>query len=140
MFFLDRRLLLNTIFYAVLLLFSKESNESVNAFAFSPASNPLNSRRSVQTAIPLAETRRLGVLKQQQQQLGDDISTKFERSHVLTKEEVAPLIVLKKDDGKEKWINSYGLIYIVASIITLPIWWFAMAVTDAGNKLWNSLF
>jgi len=132
MFSLDRRQLLNRIiFYVALLLFSsKENTKPVNAFTFSSTSNSLSIHRSIHTKNPSFETRRLDALKQTQQD-GEDISAKSEKSFVLTKEEVSPLIVLNKDNGKEKWINAYGLIFIVASIVTLPIWWVAMAVTDA---------
>ena len=61
----------------------------------------------------------------------DDVPIDLTKSFVLTKEEINPLIKLNKDGGKEKWINAYGAFYVIASIITLPLWWTAMTITNA---------
>ena len=61
----------------------------------------------------------------------NEIPIDLTHSHVMSEEEVKPLIKLKKGEKKEKWLNSYAFFYVIASILTLPPWWLAMTITDA---------
>lgn len=61
----------------------------------------------------------------------DEVGIDLQKSFVLSDEEVNPLIVFNKKSGKEKCVNAYGFVFILASILTLPVWWIAMAVTES---------
>ena len=54
----------------------------------------------------------------------------FENSCVLTMEQVAPIIILKKGTPKEKVVNAFGIYSIIITIILNPIWTLAMTITD----------
>jgi hypothetical protein len=60
---------------------------------------------------------------------GPDIG--FEGSCLMTKEEIAPIITIKKGTPKEKFINTNGLYCILVTLILNPIWALAMTITDA---------
>ncbi len=61
----------------------------------------------------------------------DCVGLDLQKSFLLSNEEVNPLIVFNKKSGKEKCLNAYGVVVILASIITLPVWWIAMTVTES---------
>ena len=54
----------------------------------------------------------------------------FDKSCALTDEEVAPIIRLKGSSG-EKVINLFGMLCIMVTLITCPIWSLAMYVVNA---------
>jgi len=55
----------------------------------------------------------------------------FDESCVLTKDEIAPIVTLKKGTPKEKMINAYGFYTIFVTLLLNPIWFLAMSITDA---------
>ena len=63
----------------------------------------------------------------------------FEGSCLMTKEEIAPIITIKKGTPKEKFINAYGLYCILVTLILNPIWALAMTITDVFCKLFPEL-
>jgi hypothetical protein len=63
----------------------------------------------------------------------------FESSCLMTKEEIAPIITIKKGTSKEKFINAYGLYCILVTLILNPIWSLAMTITDAVCKSFPDL-
>jgi hypothetical protein len=60
-----------------------------------------------------------------------DVFINLAKSHIMTEDEISPLIKLKKGTGKEKWVNAFGMYHIMCSVLTLPPWWVAMTIVDA---------
>lgn len=135
MILLNRRWALISLLACYLTLSPKENNEFVNAFAFSPNSSNGNGIKSTHAPVPVSvlstSTTRTSKLNVLHAANADETPINLQKSFVLTKEEVAPLLVLEKEGGKEKWINAYGIVHIIAMIVTLPLWWSAMAITDS---------
>lgn len=63
----------------------------------------------------------------------------FDGSCLMTREEIAPIITLKKGTPSEKFINAYGLYCILITIILNPIWSLAMTITDAICRMFPDL-
>lgn len=61
----------------------------------------------------------------------DDVAIDLSKSFKMSDDETAPLVCFNKGSGKEKCINSFGMLHVLATITTLPIWWLSMSVTDA---------
>lgn len=100
---------------------------SVDAFVFLPANVNRSGLSTTHTTIS-----KLGGMKLHSTTANnDDFPIDLQKSYVLTEEEISPIVKLNKESGKEKWVNAYGFVYIIASAITLPLWWTAMTVTDA---------
>ena len=55
----------------------------------------------------------------------------FDQSCVLTKEEIAPIVILKEGEPKEKMINAWGFYCLFVSLLVNPIWSLAMFITDS---------
>lgn len=120
----------STFISCVVVFLSASAQQSTNcasAFTFSGGSTRVVAiaRHQLQSDSTSKSTSRLFSSQLAEPSIG------FETSCVLTKEEVAPIIVLKEGTPKEKWINIQGLVNVVATVITCPIWALAMYATDA---------
>mmetsp|Transcript_26833 Transcript_26833/g.31215 ORF Transcript_26833/g.31215 Transcript_26833/m.31215 type:complete len:425 (-) Transcript_26833:71-1345(-) len=109
---------------SLFILTSRENNELVSAF--SP--NAVGGLKSMTTTSTYKRNTNISL------QSNDQNMIDFETSYVLSKEEVKPLVVMKKGEKKEKWINLYGFRVLFACFATLPTWWLAMEITDRVCK------
>ena len=116
----------------------ENDSEFVNAFAFSPntstgisTSTVLQRHATVPVTLSSSFRTRASMSTRLNVAGTDDFPIDLTKSFVLTEEEVAPLVKLNKESGKEKWINAYGILFVISSIFTAPFWWIAMAITDA---------
>lgn len=63
----------------------------------------------------------------------------FDKSCVMTKEEIAPIVTLKEGEPKEKMVNAWGFYCIFVSLLVNPIWSLAMFITNAVCESFEDL-